>query len=226
MGQFLTKTFGRRISRQLSATKKQLLNNFLPSFTIDPSLPDFCETFLSSNFKEIWLEVGFGNGEHLIEQARRNPEAILIGSEVYVNGVADTLWNMRQKNVENIRFFNDDVRLLMTHLPKEFLTKVFILFPDPWPKGKHHKRRLLTEDTLRKIHSLLKNFGSLYVASDDLEYMAFCQKELTQLENFKIENRWSDGDRPSRITWPETKYERRACAKGLLPIYLEVKKYS
>ena len=142
--------YGRRRGKKLRAGQEALLDTLLPRISLslpaEPQKLDLAALFGGS--REVWLEVGFGAGEHLVWQAEQYPEIGLIGCEPYINGVAKCLAHIERAGVTNVRLFNDDARLVMNALPERSLSRVFVLFPDPWPKTRHHKRRFVARETL------------------------------------------------------------------------------
>ena len=137
---------GRRRGKKLRAGQQSLLETLLPrlalALPVEPAKIDLAQAFGGSLPPDgVWLEVGFGAGEHLVWQAEQNPGVGLIGCEPYLNGVAKCLAHIERSGATNIRLFTDDARLLMAALPARSLSRAFVLFPDPWPKTRHHKRR-------------------------------------------------------------------------------------
>jgi tRNA (guanine-N7-)-methyltransferase len=125
------------------------------------------KSFFDFPVKEVWLEVGFGNGEQLEYQAMDNPDIGMIGCEPFVNGVAGLCLSIRDKDIKNIRIFQDDARLLMARLADKTLARTFVLNSDPWPKKKHHKRRFIQTETLDTLHRLMVKGSELRLSSDD-----------------------------------------------------------
>jgi tRNA (guanine-N7-)-methyltransferase len=125
------------------------------------------KSFFDFPVKEVWLEVGFGGGEQLEYQAMDNPDIGMIGCEPFVNGVAGLCLSMRDKEIKNIRIFQDDARLLMARLADKTLARTFVLNSDPWPKKKHQKRRFIQTETLDTLHRLMVKGSELRLSSDD-----------------------------------------------------------
>ena len=139
------RSFGRRRGKSLSPKQKALLKDVFPALDIGPKI-DKAQSPISDITGPIWLEIGFGGGEHLLWQAQHNPDINFIGVEPFLNGVAKTLRGIERLGLSNIRLYNGDVRDVLGLLPDGCLDRVFILFPDPWPKLRHHKRRLINMD--------------------------------------------------------------------------------
>jgi tRNA (guanine-N7-)-methyltransferase len=183
--------------------------------TIDPT------ALFSHRPAAVWLEVGFGSGENLAEQARRQPDVGFIGSEVFVNGVAALLGHIDRLGLTNVRVFDDDARLLLTSLPEGSIGRLFLLFPDPWPKTRHAKRRFIGPSNLPVLARLLADRAELRIATDDPGYARWSLRHLI----FRREFRWlasqaADWRNPPG-DWIETRYQRKAMAAGRRPIFLQ-----
>jgi tRNA (guanine-N7-)-methyltransferase len=127
---------------------------------------------------EAWLEIGFGGGEHLAAQAARRPDVLFIGAEPFQNGVASALRHIDEAGLTNVRVHDGDARDLLARLPDASLERIFILFPDPWPKARHNKRRLLQADTAAELARVLKVGGRLRFASDWADYVNWSLERL------------------------------------------------
>ncbi len=159
---------------------------------------------------EIWLEIGFGAGEHLFWQAQRNPGVTLIGAEPYEGGVAKLLSKLAEAPLPNIRIHEGDARAVVDALPEARLGRVFVLFPDPWPKTRHHKRRFVQTATLDALARVLKDGAELRFATDDAGYLAWALERLAAHPDFEwTAERMADWTaRPA--DWPQTRYEAKA----------------
>ena len=135
----------------------------VPDGAFDPSA-------LAPHANEIWLEIGFGGGEHMTAQAARRPDVLILGAEPFLNGVASALRHVADGNLDNVRLKAEDARALMSALPDACLDRVFVLFPDPWPKARHHKRRLIQTDFIAQSARLLKHGGRFRFATDWADY--------------------------------------------------------
>ena len=121
---------------------------------------------LSKQFDKCYLEIGFGNAENIIFQATNNPSYLFIGSEVYMSGIGTLVSGIKENNINNVKIFSDDIRLLLDQSPKKIFDSVIIICPDPWPKEKHHKRRLISESFLKMIHDFMKDDSNVYISTD------------------------------------------------------------
>ena len=169
--------------------------------------------------KDIWLEIGFGGGEHFVHMAETYPEVGIIGCEPYINGVAMLLGKIRKANVENIAIHPGDARDLFDVVPDHIFSKVFLNYPDPWPKKRHHRRRFVTPEHLEPLHRAMKPDAELRVATDIPDYV---RQTLEQVPRHGFEwlaqepadwrNPWAD--------WTSTRYEQKALREGRVPHYL------
>lgn len=121
---------------------------------------------LSKQFDKCYLEIGFGNAENIIFQAINNPSYLFIGSEVYMSGIGTLVSSIKENNINNIKIFSDDIRLLLDQSPKKVFDSVIIICPDPWPKEKHHKRRLINKSFLEMVHDFMKDDSNIYISTD------------------------------------------------------------
>lgn len=162
------RSYGRIKSRPIKARQAALLETLAPKV----SLPDgpFDPRALKPDAREVWLEIGFGGGEHMAGQAARDPDLLIIGVEPFLNGVASALRHVEEGGLENVRIHQGDAREVAARLPNACLDRVFILFPDPWPKARHHKRRIIQEDFLAELARALKPGGALRFATDWADY--------------------------------------------------------
>tara|TARA_Y100001936_G_scaffold254102_1_gene324869 strand:+ start:2047 stop:2652 length:606 start_codon:yes stop_codon:yes gene_type:complete len=164
--------------------------------------------------EEIWLEIGFGAGEHLTQQAITNPTVGFIGCEPFINGVARLLANVSENNMSNVRIFRDDARLLMRAIPDQCIERTFVLFPDPWPKTRHHKRRIVCPETIESLCRLMPVGSEFRIATDDRSYKEWILQYMLAAEGFKWRAQRPSDWRTRPDDWPETRYERKAHAAG------------
>jgi len=191
--------------------------------TLDPA------SLFAPPLPELWLEVGFGAGEHLAWQALRQGSsdgpAGFIGAEFFVNGIAKLLSQIEGTTAqERIRIYQGDAKVLMTALPEGSLDRVFILFPDPWPKARHHKRRLVRRSSLERLATLLKDGGELRLATDDRQYLDWMLEHLVRNEAFEWLAHGPEDWRRRPPDWPPTRYEEKALAGGREPFYLRFRR--
>jgi tRNA (guanine-N7-)-methyltransferase len=169
--------------------------------------------------KPVWLEVGFGGGEHLVHQAQTYPDVAIIGCEPFLNAVAMLLTKLRETEVENVSVHPGDVRNLFDVLPEHALEKAFLLYPDPWPKKKHHRRRFVTQEHLAPLHRALKPGAEFRVATDIPDYVRQALEEVP-----KAGFEWlAEGPEDWRAPWSDwisTRYEQKALREGRTPHYL------
>lgn len=173
--------------------------------------------------RDLWVEVGFGGGEHLVHQAAANPDVGIIGAEPYINGVAMLLGKVRDADVDNLRIHPGDARDLFDVLPKASVAKAFLLYPDPWPKKRHHRRRFVTPEHLEPLSELMKPGAEFRVATDIPDYV---RQTLEQVPRHGFE--WlaesPDDWRTPWDDWISTRYEQKALREGRVPHYLTFRK--
>lgn len=215
--------YGRRKGRPLLKTHQDLMAQLMPKVGINLSESLIDPPSLLDR-KEAWLEIGFGGGEHLAYQAENNPLVGLIGAEAFINGVASLLRHIEEKSLANIRVYEGDARLLLSKIKPESLSRIFILFPDPWPKKKHYKRRLISSETLIILHQLLCKNGVLRIASDEPSYVQWILAHFEKSPLFSM----PPGDKDAWIIppedWIQTRYEKKAHQEGRTPFYLDFTK--
>lgn len=212
------KFYGRRRGRTLSSVQIGVMHETLSSYTL--LLPEQEDLDLPGAFQvpyeDYALEIGFGGGEHLAAFAEHHPKTGVVGSEVFLNGVASCAGLMRSKKLENILIYPHDVRPLLRGFVEGCLNTIFILFPDPWPKARHHKRRLINDLSLPLFWSLLKDGGAIRIASDDKSYLSWILETFEKSPLF-IKTLHAE-TRPKG--WYPTRYEQKALAQGKKCIYL------
>jgi tRNA (guanine-N7-)-methyltransferase len=209
--------YGRRRGKKLRGGQQSLLDTLLPRLAL--SLPGEDQTIdLAQAFDGglppggVWLEVGFGSGEHLVWQAEQHLDVGLIGCEPYLNGIAKCLAHIERAGVSNIRLFADDARLLMAALPARSLGRVFILFPDPWPKVRHHKRRFVQRETLDRLAELMLPGAELRLATDDPSYLPWMVEHACTHPAFEWLAKGPADWRTRSGDWPATRYEQKGIA--------------
>jgi len=167
-----------------------------------------------------WLEIGFGAGEHLAWQAICNPNTLMIGCEVYRNGVAALLGQIERQKISNIRIWPEDARDLMDRLADRAIARAFLLFPDPWPKSRHAERRFIGRGNLDSLARILAPGAEFRIASDDPVYLDWVREHLPAHPAFEpVED---TGVRPA--DWPPTRYEQKALRQGRRPSYFSYRR--
>ncbi len=218
---------GRRRGRRLRARREALLASLLPSLEIslppDDSPLDVPALF-ARPVRDVWFEIGFGNGEHLIWQAQHYSDVGFIGAEPFLNGVARLLSYIAESNIDNIRIASDDVRPMLDRLPAASIGRVFILFPDPWPKTRHHKRRLVTDKTLDRLADIMADGAELRLATDDTDYAASILRLGLAHRAFEWLARRPDDWRRRPEDWPATRYEQKNRSGGQGPVFLRFRR--
>ena len=170
--------------------------------------------------REIWLEIGFGGGEHMLAQAQANPDVRIIGAEPFINGVAKLLSAIEQAGVGNLAVTDADARDVMDVLPRASIGRAFLLYPDPWPKTRHHKRRFVNPAQMTQLARVMCKGAHLRVATDIEDYVRHTLEVLDRDPNFRwLAERPSDWREPW-ADWPGTRYEAKALREGRRPHYL------
>lgn len=172
--------------------------------------------------KKIVLEIGFGGGENLLNLLEQDKESYYIGCEPYLNGLTNFLINLHTKYYEIVKVFKDDVRVLLQYIPNSFFDNIFILFPDPWPKERHKKRKMINKENAELIIDKLKNKGKVYLATDVEKYFFEMVDVFNEFKNVCIINKKKFRVRPNLIV--STRYERKAIEKKKQPFFLVIKK--
>ncbi len=216
------KLYGRNKGHKLSVRQAELSETLLPKLRVDLSnpAPKDISTLFEVPVSRVHFEIGFGGGEHLAWQAGRKPETGFIGCEPFVNGVAKLLMQVEDDELNNVRVFDDDARFILDWLPEESIDHMYILFPDPWHKKRHHKRRFVSTENLDKLARVMKKNAQIYLATDIGDYMRSSLIAFTRHSQFL----WVDGcvadwrQRPENR--PVTRYEQKAFDAGRKPAYL------
>ena len=213
---------GRRRGRPLRPGQRHLFETRLPLLRF--ALPEHGafdpRRLFPAPIAGLWLEIGFGGGEHLAAQAAAHPGIGLIGAEVFENGIAKLLGEIERRALGNIRLFIGDARPLIAALPERALARAFILFPDPWPKERHKKRRLVARTTLDDLARSLADGAELRLATDVMDYARAMLECTTVHPDFIWLARGADDWRVRPADWPPSRYEDKAIAAGRRPIYL------
>jgi tRNA (guanine-N7-)-methyltransferase len=212
--------YGRIKGKTLRQSQKTYLDEDLGALSLDgvtrDDNPDRAPIDLSRfGGKPLWLEIGFGGGEHLVHMAATYPDVGLIGCEPFVNGIAMLLGKIRTAGVSNLALHPGDVRDLFDVLPEACIEKAFLNYPDPWPKARHHRRRFVTQGYLQALARCLKPGAEFRVATDIPDYVRQTLEEVPQA-GFTLQDQ---GDKPWS-DWYSTRYEQKALREGRPPHYL------
>ena len=218
--------YGRRVGKTMRPSQKSYLSEDLEALRPrgvtreeNPSRMPIDPAGIFGNDAPIWLEVGFGGGEHLVHMAARYPGINIIGCEPFINGVAMLLGKIRAAGVGNLAVHPGDARDLMDVLPDASVARAFLNYPDPWPKRRHHRRRFVTQDHLRPLARVLAAGAEFRVATDIPDYMRQTLEEIPQAGFALVRHGpepWDD--------WISTRYEQKALREGRKPDYATFKR--
>lgn len=224
------RTYGRRRGRPLRPQRAGLMRDLLPRIAVPPtaiaSAPGTLDPLglFDKRPDEVWLELGFGGGEHLAAQAASHPGIGFIGCEPFENGVAALLRHVADRKLANLRVHPDDARPLIDALADASIARLFVLFPDPWPKKRHHARRIVSKDMLDRFARILAGKGRLRLATDDMDYAA----EMDALTASHPAFARVGGGMQARGWRPEdapiSRYEQKALRKGDVPVFIELER--
>ncbi|MEW6016863.1 MAG: tRNA (guanosine(46)-N7)-methyltransferase TrmB [Pseudomonadota bacterium] len=212
------RSFGRIKSRPIKPRQAALMDSLLPQIRC-PDAP-FEPLALAPGAAEAWLEIGFGGGEHMAAQAARRPDVVILGAEPFLNGVASALRHIDEQGLTNVRLHDGDVRDLIARLPAASLARVFILFPDPWPKARHHKRRLLQAELVEDLARVLKPGGRLRFATDWADYADWSLLRLRASPHFDWPAERADDWRQPPADHITTRYEEKRLG-DCAPVFLD-----
>lgn len=225
--------FGRRKGKPIKKSRQKLIDELLPKIAVsvptDEKIIDF-KTLFGIKPREVWLEVGFGGGEHVAELAKLNHSIGFIGAEPFMNGVASLLAHLNgthgkeavnadleEGRVDNVRIWPDDIRPLFPHFQDGGFERIFVLYPDPWPKARHAERRFINQKNIPELCRMLSQTGCVYVATDVADYASWAVEQMNLSGLFKQVNP-DDSIPPS--DWIPTRYERKGILAGRRPHYL------
>ena len=207
------RSYGRLKSRPIKPRQAELMDTLLPRLAVDLAAPPM-------GAGETWLEIGFGGGEHLAEQAARHPAVRLLGAEPFLNGAASALRHLDARGLENVRLHVGDARDLLAALPDASLARVFILFPDPWPKARHRKRRLVNPAVAAELARVLAPGGRLRFATDWADYADTALRALRGEGRLAWTARRADDWRLPPADHVTTRYEEKRLG-DCAPVFLD-----
>jgi tRNA (guanine-N7-)-methyltransferase len=214
----LLRSYGRIKSRTIKPRQAALMESLLPG--IRPPAEAFDPRALMPGAAEAWLEIGFGGGEHMAAQAAKHPDVLILGAEPFQNGVASALRHIDDAGLGNVRVHDGDVRELLTRMPDASLARAFILFPDPWPKARHHKRRLVQADTVAELARLLQPGARLRFASDVAHYVDWSLERILAEGAFAWTAERADDWRTPPADHITTRYEEKRLG-DCAPVFLD-----
>ena len=221
--------YGRFRGKGLRASQVAFLQEDLPGLSPGPvsweENPAREKLDLAARFgsRPVWLEVGFGGGEHLVAQAAAHPEVGFIGCEPYLNGVAMALGKLRAQPLGNVAVHPGDVRDLFDVLPEASVARAYVLYPDPWPKKRHHRRRFVTQPYLRDLHKVMAPGAELRLATDIPDYVRQALEEVPKA-GFEWLAECAGDWRAPWEGWVTTRYEQKALREGRVPHYLRFRR--
>ena len=229
--------YGRRHGKRIKGTRLYLMENLLPKIEISEPKENKIKISSLFNFtpKQVWLEVGFGGGEHLAYQAKQHPDIAFIGAEPFLNGVASLLshlngtWGkaanedvlIEPERTDNVRVFPDDIRKLFDFFEDGIFNRIYVLYPDPWPKSRHEDRRFIGQKNLLQLARLLSQTGELRIATDVEQYADWAKEQIEQSGLFYQTN---ENIRKPFSDWYSTRYEQKGLKAGRTPTYLVYRK--
>lgn len=212
----LLRSFGRRKGRRLRSHAQELMDDLLPTIQVTPE----SEWIHGLGSMPTWLEIGFGGGEHLAHIASLHPNVEIIGCEPYVNGISGLLKHIDTTQAKNIRVYTDDVRELLAAMPDACLQRVYILYPDPWPKARHHKRRLIQKPLLDLLARVMQPGAELRIATDWDDYATWILEQILPYPAFVWQAKKACDWMQPWSEWIPTRYEQKARREGRSSSYL------
>ncbi|WP_018388587.1 tRNA (guanosine(46)-N7)-methyltransferase TrmB [Ancylobacter sp. FA202] len=218
--------YGRRKGKKLRTAQAAHMVQDLPRLAIgldEVGAAPLADLFLHP-VREVRLEIGFGGGEHLVAEAQRHPDIGYIGAEAFLNGIAKATTSVSEKGLANVRLYGDDVIPLLDRLPAASLARIDLLYPDPWPKRRHWKRRFVQADNIDRIARLLLPGGHFRFATDIEHYAAWTLRQLLADPRFDWTAERADDWRLAWAGWPGTRYEAKALREGRRPGYYEFRR--
>lgn len=217
------KFYGRRKSKPLRINKQVAYEDILPQVALSTDLsPDTDPlSFFDGAYDKVWLEIGFGGGEHLLYQALQNPDIAMIGCEPFLNGIAALCVGIKEHNIKNIRIWPDDARPFLNALKSESIDRCFLLNSDPWPKARHHKRRFIQTETLDGLQRILKPDAPFRMSTDHASLAVWQLEKTYEHGGFewtaKSAADWTT--RPADL--PETRYQKKGAQHGRPTVFLD-----
>ncbi len=220
--------YGRRRGKPLRVGRREVLERLLPQLQLIPA--DYKDGTLDPrglfkpDIRAVWLEIGFGAGEHLAAMAQAHPDIGFIGCEPFINGVARLLSVIDQQGLDNIRIVADDAGLLLDCLTAGSIERAFLLFPDPWPKRRHNKRRFVGAKNITALARILADGAHWRIATDHMDYCRWILAHLGAAPRFEWSARRPGDWRLRPDDWPATRYEGKGIEAGRPPVFLSFRR--
>jgi len=212
--------FGRRKGHPLKPRQAALVDTLLPKLALDLAKPAPADLrTLFADAADVRLEIGFGGGEHLVDQAKVHPRSGFIGTDGFINGVAKALAAVDTHKLANVRLHHGDASDLIDWLPDASLTRVDLLYPDPWPKRRHWKRRFVQDESLKRLARILKPGGELRFATDIADYAVYALARVLRSNDFAWTAEAASDWQEAWAGFPGTRYEAKAKREGRAPGY-------
>ncbi len=214
--------YGRRKGKKLRQLQAGLVTHTLPDISVDCSKAFSPEHLFERSYSNYRMEIGFGGAEHLVHEAASHPDVGYIGCEPFLNGVAKLLVQLNEKQISNVRVHHGDARDVLLRLPDACLSRVDVLYPDPWPKWRQRKRRFLSEKNIDEIARVLKPGSVFRFATDIDDYAGWVLARVLKSDRWI----WQEAQQGERAwqeaweNWPSTRYEAKAFREGRTPVYL------
>ncbi len=219
--------YGRRFGKTLRKGQVAHLNTTLQALRVpgvgweeNPDRRPVDVPRLFGRIAPLWLEIGFGGGEHLLHQAIANPDVNLIGCEPFINGVATLVPRLAEEKLANVRIHPGDARDLLDLLPDASIDRAFLLYPDPWPKTRHHKRRFVNAEFIDPLSRVMAKGAEFRVATDIADYVRQTLEHFAEREDFELQTDIRAGLHAAWSDWFGTRYEAKALTAGRIPHYL------
>lgn len=212
--------FGRRQGRAVKAYKQKLIAELLPTLKLSVRNDQLVCPAPLQGYRQVFLEVGFGDGTHIISLAQKHPDALIFGCEPFINGVGSCLAKIQASGVQNIRIYDDAVQNLLPAVADGYFSKMYVLFPDPWPKKRHFKRRLLSAGNMPLFLSKLRVGGDFLFATDHRGYCEWVQDLIATIPELSV---LTEGHKPPE-DWIETAFQRKGQEAGRAAYFMHVQK--
>lgn len=215
-----TPFYGRRKGKKLRSFQSGLMEELLPHVRLDLSAPFDQQAMFGAGQRDLWMEIGFGGGEHLVAEAASHRDVDFIGCEPFVNGLAKALALIAADDIGNVRLHNGEAQTVVAALPAESLAGVYLLYPDPWPKRRHRKRRFVSDETLAALARAMRKGAELRFATDIDDYAGWTLARILRSPHFEWKAQSAQDWLNPWDGWASTRYEEKALREGRTPAYL------